>query len=405
MNSHGCLQELPDYVKGLLQPLPAELKGKCADAGRVRVVMVPGLFHMNVYHMMLYFVRYVVQGVLQAWGPQAFGDLAYVLINHPHQGSMPGNLAYFRIAEVFWPGEDVVDSMKLAGHACMHFEEVLLMQEGPFWSGPGDTQSDGFEQDLERRSYSLIRQLYRQKLAPEVSSAAGKADPVRVLYLGRAQTDARHILNEAGLLESLQLAVGQIPGVELQVALNFDSIPFEEQVRQLASADILIGPHGAGLTHVLFMRPHSVLIELLPHAWADPGYRTLSHYMGSVYMHWQQTEEALSEEMLTVSNTTRSTGRSNSFHVDVEAVIGLLRAAVNIAYMVGERYWPPCPGYEIVRYERGVPIECSELWVRDEGVKSPTPPALMPDAFDLQAPKQHENEKRIDADSSAASSE
>ncbi len=82
----GALQELPDYVKGLLQPLPADLKGKCADAGPVKVVMVPGLFHMNVYHMMLYFVRYIVQGVLQAWGPAAFEELAYVLIKHPHQG-------------------------------------------------------------------------------------------------------------------------------------------------------------------------------------------------------------------------------------------------------------------------------------------------------------------------------
>ena len=393
----GALQELPDHVTGLLQPLPAELEGKCVNAGPVRVVMVPGLFHMNVYHMMLYFVRYIVQGVLQAWGPQAFEELAYILINHPHQGSMPGNLVYFRIAEVFLPGGDVIDNMKLAGHACMHFDEVLLMQEGPFWSGPGDTQSDGFEQGLERRSYSLIRQLYRQKLVPEVSSAAGKADPVRVLYLGRAQTDARHVLNEAGLLESLELAIGRIPGVEMQVALNFESISFEEQVRQSASADILIGPHGAGLTHVLFMRPHSVLIELLPHAWADPGYRTLSHYTGSVYMHWQQTEEALSEEMLTVGNTTRSTGRSNSFHVDVEAVVGLLRAAVNIAYMVGERYWPPCPGYEIINYERGVPIDCPELWVRDEGVKSPTPPTLMPDTFDLRSVQQQGQDNSSDA--------
>ena len=379
----GALQELPDYVKSLLQPLPAGLQDRCTDAGSVPVVMVPGLFHMNVYHMMLYFVRYIVQGVLQAWGPQAFKELAYVLIDHPHQGSLPGNLVHFRIAEVFWPGGDVVDRMKLGGHACMHFNEVLIMQEGPFWSGPGDTQSDGFEQELERRSYAQIRRLYRQGLAPEVRSAAGKADPVRVLYLGRPQTDARHIINEAGLLESLELAIRRIPGVEMHVALDFDSSPFEEQVRQSASADILIGPHGAGLTHVLFMRPHSVLIELLPHAWADPGYRTLSHYTGSVYMHWQQTEEALSEEVLKVGNVTRSTGRSNSFHVDVEAVIGLLRAAVNIAYMVGERYWPPCPGYEIIDYERGVPIECPELWVRDEGLKSPIPQMLMLDTFEL----------------------
>ena len=367
----GALQDLPDYVQSLLQPLPVELQGKCADAGRMPVVMVPGLFHMNVYHMLLYFVRHIVQGVLQAWGPQAFEELGFVLINHPHQGSMPGNLVHFRIAEVFLPGGDVVDQMRASGQACLHFEEVLLMQEGPFWSGPVNTQGDDFEQRLERWSYHQIRKLYRQALAPQISSAAGKADVVKVLYLGRAQTDARHIINEAGLLERLELVIADIPGVELQVAIDLSSIPFEEQIRQSSSADILIGPHGAGLTHVMFMRPHSVLIELLPHAWADPGYRTLSQYLGLVYMHWQQTEEALSEEVLVVGNTTRNTGRSNSFYVDTDAVISLVRAAINVAYMVGERYWPPCPGYEIIDYERGVPIKCPALRVRDRAFKRP----------------------------------
>ena len=105
-------------------------------------------------------------------------------------------------------------------------------------------------------------------------------------------------------------------------------------------------------------------------------------------MHWQQTEEALSEEVLIVGNTTRNTGRSNSFHVDTEAVVSLARAAINIAYMVGERYWPPCPGYEIISYKRGVPIKCPELWVRDEGFKSSTLPSLMPDLFLCAAARQ-----------------
>ena len=377
----GALQDLPEYVQKLLQPLPAQLQGKCADAGRMPVVMVPGLFHMNVYHMLLFFVRHIVQGVLQAWGPQAFQELAFVLISHPHQGSMPGNLVHFRIPEVFFPGGDVVDQMRASGQACLHFEEVLLMQEGPFWSGPVNTQANDFEQSLERWTYHHIRKLYRQVLVPQISMAAGKVDAVKVLYLGRPTTDARHIINEAGLLKALEQVVARIPGVEMQAAVNFESISFEEQVRQSSSADILIGPHGAGLTHVMFMRSHSVLIELLPHAWADPGYRTLSQYLGLVYMHWQQTEEALSEEVLVVGNTTRNTGRSNSFHVDTEAVVSLVRAALNVAYMVGERYWPPCPGYEIINYERGVPIECPELWVRDEGYKHSTPRNLMPDSF------------------------
>ena len=297
---------------------------------------------------------------------------------------MPGNLVHFRIAEVFLPGADVVDRMRASGQACLHFEEVLLMQEGPFWSGPVDTQGDGFEQSLERRSFNQIRKLYRQVLAPQISPAAGKADAVKVLYLGCAQTDARHIINEAGLLESLEVVIARIPGVQMQVAVDFNSITFGEQVKQSPSADILIGRYSAGLTHAVFMRSHSILIELLPHARADLGYRTLSHYLGVVYMHWQQTEEVLSEEVLVIGDTTRSTGRSNSFHVDTEAVVSLVRAAINIAYILGEWYWPPCPGYEIIAYEWGVPIDCPELWVRNEGLKRSTPASLTPDIIDVR---------------------
>ena len=289
---------------------------------------------------------------------------------------MPGNLAFFHIAETFLPGGDMVDKMRASGHACMHFQEVLLMQEAPFWSGVVDTQS-GLELDLERRVYSTIRDMYLRKVAPQTSLAAGKSDPVVLLYLGRPQTEARHILNEHALLESMRAIGTTTPGVEVRAALDFDSIPFEEQIKQSSSADILIGPHGAGLTHVMFMRPHSVLIELLPHAWADPGYRSLAQYSDVTYMHWQQTEEALSDELLVVGNSSRRTGRSNSFYADIPAVMSLLTAAINIEYMVGERYWPPCPGYEIIKYKRGVPVACPQLWKRDEGVKSRTPQQLM----------------------------
>ena len=85
-----------------------------------------------------------------------------------------------------------------------------------------------------------------------------------------------------------------------------------------------------------------------------------------------------------MGNVTRSTGRSNSFHVDVEAVIGLLRAAVNIAYMVGERYWPSCPGYEIIRLREGCPNRVSRAVGERRGTQEPnTANMLMLDTFEL----------------------
>ena len=77
--------------------------------------MVPGLFHINVYYMLLYFLHHIVQGMLQAWDPQAFQELEYVLISHPHQGSRglgapldskdsPAGRRCGNPDEGFWPG-------------------------------------------------------------------------------------------------------------------------------------------------------------------------------------------------------------------------------------------------------------------------------------------------------------
>ena len=41
-------------------------------------------------------------------------------------------------------------------------------------------------------------------------------------------------------------------------------MPAAEQVSLFSRAHLLIGVHGAGLTNVLFMNPHSAVLELLP---------------------------------------------------------------------------------------------------------------------------------------------
>ena len=40
-----------------------------------------------------------------------------------------------------------------------------------------------------------------------------------------------------------------------------------------------------------------------------------------------------------------------------------MRAEIIVAYMVGECFWTSCPGYEIIKYERGV--TCSPSAERD----------------------------------------
>ena len=59
-----------------------------------------------------------------------------------------------------------------------------------------------------------------------------------------------------------QLAKRRLPKVTSIEVVQLEKLPFEEQVRKIRQAHVLIGNHGAGLTHVMFLQPRSHVIEL-----------------------------------------------------------------------------------------------------------------------------------------------
>ena len=78
----------------------------------------------------------------------------------------------------------------------------------------------------------------------------------RLIYVSRRDGGGRNLRNEdeiAALVESR--------GFEI---LTLSSLPVIEQVRTFAEASIVVGAHGAGLTNIMFCRPQTMLLELLP---------------------------------------------------------------------------------------------------------------------------------------------
>ncbi len=80
--------------------------------------------------------------------------------------------------------------------------------------------------------------------------------PVR-LYISRSDASTRRLVNEADLLPCLQAHGFQI--------VTLTGMPFPEQVALFARAEIILGPHGSGLTNVVFAPPQATLVELMPH--------------------------------------------------------------------------------------------------------------------------------------------
>jgi capsular polysaccharide biosynthesis protein len=80
--------------------------------------------------------------------------------------------------------------------------------------------------------------------------------PTRKLYVSRQDATCRRVINEAELRPLLHAE-----GFEI---LYLENLSFTEQIQSFSEAAVIMGPHGAGLTNLLFAGKHTQIIELLP---------------------------------------------------------------------------------------------------------------------------------------------
>lgn len=65
--------------------------------------------------------------------------------------------------------------------------------------------------------------------------------------------------------------------------LNMESLPLTEQIQNVRDCDVLIGVHGAGLTHAMWLKKRSVVVEILPEGFQHKGFRNLAGVLGHGY--------------------------------------------------------------------------------------------------------------------------
>lgn len=109
----------------------------------------------------------------------------------------------------------------------------------------------------------------------EVFAPKEKAEPFRRLYLNRRKVSYRKILNEQAIEDLL------IPmGFESIDPANYSIL---EQARMFSEAEIIIAPHGAALTNLVFCQPHTKVIELLHHSAVNLMFWAISEAVGLDY--------------------------------------------------------------------------------------------------------------------------
>ena len=84
----------------------------------------------------------------------------------------------------------------------------------------------------------------------------GDAPGRRKIYISRADAPGRRVTNEPEVVEMLARR-----GFEV---LKLASLPLAEQVRAFAEAKLIVGPHGAGLTNIVFAASNATVVDLHP---------------------------------------------------------------------------------------------------------------------------------------------
>jgi hypothetical protein len=103
----------------------------------------------------------------------------------------------------------------------------------------------------------------------------GSAFPERI-YISRSDANHRRVLNEPDVLKRLQ-ALGF-------VVVELEPLSFQDQVALFAHAQVVIAPHGGGLTNLIFCSPNTTVVELVSpyyirhYYWVISRLLNLKHY-------------------------------------------------------------------------------------------------------------------------------
>lgn len=110
----------------------------------------------------------------------------------------------------------------------------------------------------------------REKILPKISQR-----PALKLYISRNDASKRRILNEEEIMPLLKTY-----GFE-KVVLSEHS--FKEQVELFSAANVIVGPHGAGFSHLVFCKKAAAVLEIFSPAYFHPCYWHISDRIGLYY--------------------------------------------------------------------------------------------------------------------------
>lgn len=177
-----------------------------------------------------------------------------------------------------------------------------------------------------------------------------KRETVRVTVIDRKDANTRRLVNQQALLTELRV---RYPDVDVQ-EVDFGALTFAEQLTIAQQTDVLVGVHGAGLTHTMFLREQSAaVVEIQPSDMGDVymGFRNIANMRGISYFRTEATpilpatstpspspskskgkskSQASARNVSTLSK--RASWHTENFEIDTEVFIRAVGAGIQAVY-------------------------------------------------------------------------
>lgn len=119
------------------------------------------------------------------------------------------------------------------------------------------------------------RVLRMHGLDPDKAQQRGPQANISVVFVDRSRY--RKLVNQTALFEALE---ARVPHVSVSL-VDFAALSFRDQVREARNADVLVGVHGAGLTHAMWMHDGAgSVVEIQPSELNHNGFRNLALMKG-----------------------------------------------------------------------------------------------------------------------------
>ena len=214
-------------------------------------------------------------------GPDLANTQVIVMDDHPD-----GN--FFKLWSIFGGGpplrwKDILADTKQARPFAETPHNIIIPLPGaanPIWQGDWKEQNCTHA-PLLKVFANRVLQFYGLPTTEEeeIPVAAAVDPPINLTFVDR--TGNRRLIDHDALLAAVE---AKHPHVRTR-SVDFAAISVEEQLRLVRETDVLVGVHGAALTHIMFMRDgRGAVVEILPETNNYLGFRNLAFMKGLAYV-------------------------------------------------------------------------------------------------------------------------